>query len=165
MTESAKTESSLLTQRLQRRLVDLPGVIDTQNPHRHYGAIQTTSDRLIQRLALPETIASRYQIASLQPTVIAQRSHYQRVELRGGESSSLTWRVQRLPASETDTQFINQVKVVASPPDTTGLLFPLSYKGKSCKRKWQDLQKNHLSRLILVLIYHPASFALVGNLL
>ncbi|MBW4643014.1 MAG: hypothetical protein KME23_08480 [Goleter apudmare HA4340-LM2] len=118
-------EFSLLGQRLQRRVVDLPGVIDTQNPHGHYGAIQSASDRIIQRLALPETIAARYQVASLQPTAIAQRSNYKRVELRGGESPSLTWRVQRLPASESDTQFINQVKVIASPATTNQVASPL----------------------------------------
>ncbi len=72
--------SLTLGQRLQRRLVEPAGVINTQQLHCHYQATHGTAGRLIQRLALPEQVKFRYGSGVLQPTAIIQRLQRQRTE-------------------------------------------------------------------------------------
>ena len=73
-------DSLTLGQRLQRRLVEPAGVINTQQLHCHYQATQGTAGRLIQRSALPEQVKFRYGSGILQPTAIIQRLQRQRTE-------------------------------------------------------------------------------------
>ena len=77
---SNNPDSSTLGKRLQRRLVEPAGVINTQQLHCHYQATQGTAGRLVQRLALPEQVKFRYGSGVLQPTAIIQRLQRQRRE-------------------------------------------------------------------------------------
>ncbi|NET59623.1 MAG: hypothetical protein F6K47_26785 [Symploca sp. SIO2E6] len=69
-----------LEQRLQRRLVEPAGVVNTRQLHCHYQATQGTAGRLVQRLALPEQVKFRYGSGVLQPTAVIQRLQRQRRE-------------------------------------------------------------------------------------
>ena len=71
---------STLGQRLQRRLVDPAGVINTQQLHCHYQGTQKTARPLIQRLALPEQVKFRYGSGVLQPNAIVQSLQRRRTE-------------------------------------------------------------------------------------
>ncbi|NET24645.1 hypothetical protein [Okeania sp. SIO1I7] len=78
---SSNNSSSLtLGQRLQRRVVEPAGVINTRQLHCHYQATQGMAGRLVQRLALPEQVKFRYGSGVLQPTSIIQRLQRQRTE-------------------------------------------------------------------------------------
>ncbi len=72
--------SSTLEQRLQRRLVEPIGVINTQQLHCHYQATQGMAGRLIQRVALSEQVKFRYGSGVLQPTAMLQNIQRQRRE-------------------------------------------------------------------------------------
>ncbi|NEO57751.1 MAG: hypothetical protein F6K54_34630 [Okeania sp. SIO3B5] len=77
---SNNPNSLTLGQRLQRRVVEPAGVINTQQLHCHYQATQGMAGRLVQRLALPEQVKFRYGSGVLQPTAITQRLQRQRTE-------------------------------------------------------------------------------------
>ncbi|NEN88202.1 MAG: hypothetical protein F6K48_04410 [Okeania sp. SIO3H1] len=78
---SSNNSSSLtLGKRLQRRVVEPAGVINTQQLHCHFQATQGMAGRLVQRLALPEQVKFRYGSGVLQPTSIIQRLQRQRTE-------------------------------------------------------------------------------------
>ncbi len=77
---SNKSRSITLGQRLQRRMVEPAGVINTQQLHCHYQATQGMAGRLVQRLGLPEQVKFRYGSGVLQPTAIIQRLQRQRTE-------------------------------------------------------------------------------------
>ncbi|NES67627.1 MAG: hypothetical protein F6K24_21490, partial [Okeania sp. SIO2D1] len=77
---SNNSSSLTLGQRLQRRVVEPAGVINTQQLHCHYQATQGMAGRLVQRLALPEQVKFRYGAGVLQPTSIIQRLQRQRTE-------------------------------------------------------------------------------------
>ncbi|NET04232.1 MAG: hypothetical protein F6K16_05785 [Symploca sp. SIO2B6] len=72
-------ENSQFLQRLNQRLVRLPGVINKPQLHTNYQQTQTTVGRLIQRLTLPEQTKSRYSSGILQPMAISQ--HFKRLRL------------------------------------------------------------------------------------
>ena len=71
---------STLGQRLQRRLIEPAGVINTQQLHCHYQGTQKTAGPLIQRLALPEQVKFRYGSGVLQPNAIVQSLQRRRTE-------------------------------------------------------------------------------------
>ncbi|MDJ0594342.1 MAG: hypothetical protein QNJ72_30930 [Pleurocapsa sp. MO_226.B13] len=104
---SNNPDSSTLGKRLQRRLVEPAGVINTQQLHCHYQATQGTPGRLIQRLAVPEQVKFRYGSGVLQPTATIQRLQRQRREsadVLNGEFQSNPYAYS--PRGETIQRFI-----------------------------------------------------------
>lgn len=104
-----------LTQRLTQRLTTQPGVINTGQFANRYTAPDSPAGRMIQRMAMPEQISSRFSTGVLQPQTFAARFNLQRVELNGashefahptsgafaaGVSSFAPGTVQRSPLSE-----------------------------------------------------------------
>ncbi|RQH18201.1 hypothetical protein, partial [Okeania hirsuta] len=77
---SNNPSSLTLGKRIQRRVVEPAGVINTQQLHCHYQATQGIAGRLVQRLGLPEQVKFRYGSGVLQPTSIIQRLQRQRTE-------------------------------------------------------------------------------------
>ncbi|WP_287284388.1 hypothetical protein, partial [Okeania sp. SIO2G4] len=77
---SNNPSSLTLGKRIQRRVVEPAGVINTQQLHCHYQATQGMTGRLVQRLGLPEQVKFRYGSGVLQPTAIIQRLQRQRTE-------------------------------------------------------------------------------------
>lgn len=74
--ESSVTNS--LQTKLQTKLLVSPSVINTQQLHRHYSGHHAMANRLLQRLALPEQITSRYNAGIL--STEATRSPAQRFQ-------------------------------------------------------------------------------------
>lgn len=84
-------------QRLQQRLLQMPGVMNTQQLHRHYGQQQATTTRLMRRMDLPERIQSRYQPPGGRSQPFIPRFTGQRTEVA---EASGTGMVQRVSASQ-----------------------------------------------------------------
>ncbi len=79
MTASDETSvTNSLQTKLQTKLLVSPSVINTQQLHRHYSGHYAMANRLLQRLALPEQITSRYNAGIL--STEATRSPAQRFQ-------------------------------------------------------------------------------------
>ena len=79
MTASDETSvNNSLQTKLQTKLLVSPSVINTQQLHRHYSGHHAMTNRLLQRLALPEQITSRYNAGIL--STDATRSPAQRFQ-------------------------------------------------------------------------------------
>jgi hypothetical protein len=105
------TELSL-QQRLESRSSHSPGAIDTHHLHLHDPPTQATVDRLVQRLALPESIATRYRVGVSQASI--QRFTGQRRETFPGMVGMATsWRIARSP--DTETSEIQRFSVAVRP--------------------------------------------------
>jgi hypothetical protein len=97
-----------LVQRLSQRLSTPPGVINTRQLHINYTHPLTTADRILQRLALPEQVQSRYGSGTLQPFATQERFNRRRVESSGFTDVKL----RQTPAPYSATEAIAQRSVL-----------------------------------------------------
>ena len=73
---SQPTKVSILEQLRQRR--QSPGVINTESLHCHYQGIQSTTQRLLQKSALPAKIQFRYSAGGSHPVALVNRLYARR---------------------------------------------------------------------------------------
>ncbi|MBD2503807.1 hypothetical protein [Anabaena azotica] len=115
--EDVPSTANKLLSKLQTKLVVLPSVINTQQLHRHYTSQNTTANRLLQRLAIPEQLTARYKAGVLQPE--AERWQYKRFQrtesVAGGEPLTNISLVQRLPESGWQEQGTRELEKSSSP--------------------------------------------------
>jgi len=98
-----------LEAKLLQRQINPVGVIDTHQRHCHDTGQQTHTNRLMQRLKLPEQQLQRYTGGILQSGAIAQRFNVQRVEGTDWEPVETAWRI-RTP----ETTSVSNPSVVVS---------------------------------------------------
>ncbi|MGK7896332.1 MAG: hypothetical protein AB4372_22635 [Xenococcus sp. (in: cyanobacteria)] len=94
--------SNNLEQRIQQRLIEPAGVINTQQLHCHYQATQGMAGRLIQRMALPEQVKFRYGSGVLQPRAMLHNLQRQRRESANdfaGQDGDYTWSIYHIASS------------------------------------------------------------------
>ncbi|QZZ22024.1 hypothetical protein J5X98_06335 [Leptothermofonsia sichuanensis E412] len=103
---AAQAVAPPVLQRLQQRLLQMPGVMNTQQLHRHYGQQQATTTRLMRRMDLPERIQSRYQPSGGRSQPFIPRFTGQRTEVSEAGGTGMVQRVsasQHWSSSESDS--------------------------------------------------------------